>query len=194
VVGGPTATRRLPTATQGSGAVGTVVGQPLNRPLAELFRYNRWANLRLIEACAGLTDQQLATRAPGASGSIAELLTHVVGGQQTFALRTRGRQHEGELTRGSVWPGIDTVRKVALSSSDELIAIAEGLEQDVDVDLPYGPRTYRFPRSFFLTHALEHGVEHRTEIRFGLAHLGIEAPDLDGWSYAAEAGYGREVG
>jgi uncharacterized damage-inducible protein DinB len=171
-----------------------VVGQALNRPLAELFRYNRWANLRLIDACQGLTDEQLATRAPGTSGSVGELLTHLVGGQQTFVLRTKGRQHEGELNRRSAWPGIATIREVALVSSDALIAIAEGLEQDVDVDLPYGPRTYRFPKSFFLTHALEHGVEHRTEIRLGLAHLGIDAPDLDGWPYAAEAGYGREVG
>jgi uncharacterized damage-inducible protein DinB len=166
----------------------------VNRPLAEMFRYNHWANLRLIDACRGLTDEQLAARAPGASGSIGELLTHLVGGQQTFVLRTKGRQNEGELGRRSAWPGIATVRAVAVATSDELIAIAEGLEDDVEVDLAYGAKVYRFPASFFLTHALEHGVEHRTEIRFGLAHLGIEAPDLDGWAYATEAGYGREIG
>jgi uncharacterized damage-inducible protein DinB len=165
----------------------------MNEPLAELFRYNRWANLRLIDACRGLTDEQLASRAPGASGSIGELLTHLVGGQQTFVLRTSGRQHEGELNRQSPWPGIATVREVALVTSDELVEIAARLEHDVDVDLPYGAKVYRFPTSFFLTHALEHGVEHRTEIRFSLAHLGIDAPDLDGWAYAADAGHGREV-
>jgi uncharacterized damage-inducible protein DinB len=166
----------------------------VNQPLAELFRYNRWANLRLIDACRDLTDEQLATRAPGTSGSIGELLTHVVGGQQTFVLRTKGRQHEGELSRASPWPGIEVVREIALATSDELIAIAEGLDQDAEVDLPFMGKTYRFPKSFFLTHALEHGVEHRTEIRLALAHIGVEAPDLDGWSYAADAGYGREVG
>jgi uncharacterized damage-inducible protein DinB len=165
----------------------------MNRPLAELFRYNRWANLQLIDACQGLNDEQLATRAPGTSGSIAELLTHIVGGQQTSVLRTKGRQHEGELGRKSEWPGISVIREVAIGSSDELITIAEGLERDVEVDLPYGPKTYRFPMSFFLTHALEHGVEHRTEIRFALHHLGVDAPDLDGWSYSAAAGYGQEV-
>lgn len=164
---------------------------PANRPLAESFRYNRWANLRLIDACAGLTDAQLATRVPGTSGSIAELLTHVVGGQQTFVLRTRGRQHEGELNRQSPWPGIAALREVALATSDELIAIAESLVDDVDVDLPFRGKSYRFPLSFFLTHAIEHGVEHRAEIRVALAHLGLEAPDLDGWAYAQDAGYGR---
>ena len=166
----------------------------MNRPLAELFRYNRWANLRLIDTCRDLTAEQLATRAPGTSGSIGELLTHVVGGQQTFVLRTKGRQHEGELNRQSAWPGMDAIRELAMSTSDELIAIAERLDQDVEVDLPFMSKTYRFPTSFFLTHALEHGVEHRTEVRVALAYLGVEAPDLDGWAYATEVGYGREVG
>jgi uncharacterized damage-inducible protein DinB len=166
----------------------------MNQPLAELFRYNRWANLRLVDACRDLSAAQLATHAPGTSGSIGELMTHVVGGQQTFVLRTKGRQHEGELNRQSAWPGIDVLRELAMSTSDELIAIADRLDEVAEIDLPYGPKTYRFPVSFFLTHALAHGVEHRTEIRFALAHLGIEAPDLDGWAYAADAGYGREVG
>lgn len=54
-------------------------------------------------------------------------------------------------------------------------------------------KVYRFPRNFFLVHAMEHGVEHRTEIKVALAHLGIAAPDLDGWQYSVAAGYGGEV-
>src|SRR5947209_11739579 len=92
-------------------------GRPaVNGPLAEMFRYNRWANLRLIDACQALTDDQLASNAPGASGSIGELLTHLVGGQQTFVLRTKGRQHQGELGRRSEWPGIAIIRAVATAT------------------------------------------------------------------------------
>lgn len=54
-------------------------------------------------------------------------------------------------------------------------------------------KVFGFPKSFFLAHAAEHGVEHRTEIKLALAQLGIETPDLDGWPYSAAAGYGREV-
>jgi hypothetical protein len=36
-------------------------------------------------------------------------------------------------------------------------------------------------------------MEHRTEIKVSLNHLGIETPDLDGWSYSDAAGYGEEV-
>ena len=80
-----------------------------NRPLAEMFRYDRWATLTLLEACGELTDEQLTARVVGTSGSVRVLWVHLVGGMQTFALRTKGRQHEGELHRRSPWPGIDTL-------------------------------------------------------------------------------------
>jgi uncharacterized damage-inducible protein DinB len=161
--------------------------------LARAFQYNRWANLRLIDACRGLTPAQLDARAAGTSGSIRELLVHVVGGQQTSILRTRGRQHEGELGRRSPWPGFDELRRVAVSTSDELIRIGEAMETDPDVDLPWKGKVYRYPMSFFLVHAFEHGVEHRTEIKVTMAELGVERPDLDGWFFSDAAGYGREV-
>jgi uncharacterized damage-inducible protein DinB len=165
----------------------------MNVPLAEMLRYNLWATRTLIEACRGLPDAELDARMPGVSGSVRALLVHIVGGQQTFVLRTKGRQHEGELSRASVWPGFDTLLDLAAISGDELIAIAEGLETDRDVDLPFLGKTYRFPTSFFLVHAMAHGVEHRTEIKVALGQRGIETPDLDGWPYATAAGYGNEA-
>lgn len=165
----------------------------MNGPLAEILRYNQWATLRLIEACRSLTDEQLDARGQGTSGSVRELLMHVVGSQRTFALRTQGRQHEGELNRLSTWPGFEELLGAARQSGDELIGIAEGLVEDSEVHLPYVGRVFRFPMSFFLLHAAEHGVEHRTEIKVALAQRGVETPDLDGWSYAGAAGYGQEV-
>ena len=121
----------------------------MSAPLAHLFRYNRWANLLLIDACGELTDEQLDARGSGTSGSIRELLIHVMGGQQTFILRTQG--------------------------------------------LPWRGKVYRYPMSFFLLHALEHGVEHRTEIKVTMAGLGVKRPDLDAWPYSEAAGYGKEI-
>ncbi|MFN0148319.1 MAG: hypothetical protein ACKVT1_17600, partial [Dehalococcoidia bacterium] len=113
-----------------------------------------------------------------------------VGGQRTQVLRTMGRQHEGEFTRSSPWPGFEALAAMAASSSDDLIAIAEGLDKPRPVDLPWQGRAYRYPVSFFLVHALEHGVEHRTEIKVALGQLSVATPDLDGWAYAAAMGYG----
>src|SRR5215211_5128421 len=102
----------------------------MNIPLAEMLRYNQWATRTLIEACRQLPDEVLDACMPGVSGSVRELLVHIVGAQQTFALRTKGRQHEDELSRKSVWPGFDTLLSLATSSGEELITIAEGLSTD----------------------------------------------------------------
>jgi uncharacterized damage-inducible protein DinB len=165
----------------------------MNTALAEVLRYNKWATLRLLEALRGLSEGQLAAQPSGVSGSVGSLLTHLIGGQQTFVLRIQGRQHEGELSRGSAWPGFDALLEAARASSDDLIAIAEGLDEGANVVLGYMGKRYSYPRSFFLVHATEHGVEHRTEIKVALNQMGIETPDLDGWSYAQFAGFGKEV-
>src|SRR5688572_14849195 len=130
----------------------------MNTPLAEMLRYNLWATRSLIETCRTLSDADLDARMPGVSGSVRELLAHLIGAQQTFVLRTKGRQHEGELSRASEWPGFDTLLSLATSSGEELITIAEGLETDREVDLPFLGKVYRFPASFFLVHAIAHGV------------------------------------
>lgn len=165
----------------------------MSKPLAEALRYNAWANRELFEACRALTDKQLDTHLRGTSGSVRELLLHIAGGQQTFVLRTKGRQHEDELDRGSDWPGFDRLIEIINHTSDELIAIADELAYDEEVDLPFGGKLYRFPKRFFLVHALAHSVEHRTEVKVALAHIGVETPDLDGWGYSAVRGYGQEV-
>jgi uncharacterized damage-inducible protein DinB len=165
----------------------------MSTALADCLRYNRWANLVLIDACRGLTDEHLDARATRSSRSVRELLSHVVGSELTFVLRTRGRQHEGESRHLDTWAGFDVLRAAAASSGDDLIAIAAGLDEDELVALPYRGKAYEYPKGFFLLHAIEHGVEHRTEIKVTLALIGIETPDLDGWFYAPAAGYGREI-
>lgn len=63
--------------------------------------------------------------------------------------------------------------------------------EDEEVVLPYMGQRPRFPKSFFLAHAAEHGSEHRTQIAAALAELGLASPNLDAWAYAEAAGYGQ---
>lgn len=88
----------------------------------------------------------------------------------------------------SPWPGLEVLIEVAKMTNDELGRIAEDLDLDREVALSYAGRTYNLPVSFILTHALEHGVEHRTEVKVALNLMGIETPDLDGWAYALATG------
>jgi uncharacterized damage-inducible protein DinB len=100
-------------------------------PLAEMLRYNHWANVTLFEACRTLVDTHLDVRAPGGANSVRELVTHIARGQQTIALRARG----GEQSSWSEWPGSDAVLQMLARSNDELSDIANNHSEDTSVDL-----------------------------------------------------------
>ncbi len=164
----------------------------MNEGLVELFEYNLWATGTLIEGCRAASADYLHARVAGATDTVAALFTHLVGGQQTFALRTRGRQHEGELNRRSTFPGWDELARLANASGRELLGAARGMNGDEQVGLSWQGATRYLPLRFILMHAIEHAMEHRTEIKMAFRAQGFETPDLDGWSYGAFKGYGAD--
>ena len=121
----------------------------MTKALADCLRYNRWANLILIDACRGLTAEQLDTRAKHSSRSARDLLSHIVGSELTFVLRTKGRQNEGESRHVDTWPGFEVLREVAASSGEDLIAIAAGLDEAELVALPCQARRTSIRRASF---------------------------------------------
>ena len=46
--------------------------------LVTLYEHNTWANLRLLDFCAGLSDEQLDASAPGTFGRACDTLVHIV--------------------------------------------------------------------------------------------------------------------
>lgn len=162
----------------------------MNEALAELFEYNLWATATLIDGCREAPPELLHARVAGVPDTVAALFTHLVGGQQTFALRTKGRQHEGELNRRSPFPGWDELARIAEQSGRELLAAARTCEGHETVGLSWQGQTSVLPLRFILAHAIEHATEHRTEIKIALGAQGFATPDLDGWNYAATRGYG----
>ena len=55
--------------------------------LTTLFRHNLWANERLIELCAGLSDEQLDATLLGTFGSIRDTLQHIVSAERSYFSR-----------------------------------------------------------------------------------------------------------
>ncbi len=163
----------------------------MNAPLAQVFRYNKWANERIIDACRSLRDDQLdevVFRGPGRS--IRETLFHVVTGQSDFLARLKGEAQD--RTKPQAWTGFTALEDLAGNSNDALIAAAESLTEDAEVIVPFAGKQPVFPISFFLTHAFAHGAQHRTEIVLMLEKLELPGPNLDAWEYAAAAGMGAE--
>ncbi len=154
--------------------------------------YNDWANGRVIDVCRNLTEAQLDAPDSNVFGSIRQTLLHVVCGQYSFLARLDGNAQDPRALAPQ-WPEFEALMVIAAETSEALPAAASALDVDADVVLSYQRKGHRYPKSFFLLHAIQHGIEHRTQIGVMLAQLGHEAPNLDGWAFAEHAGLGEEV-
>ena len=153
-----------------------------NETVATLFRHNLWANVRLFEVCAHLSDEQLDASVTGGYGSIRDTMQHIVNSERSYLQRiTTGqpyRRPQGAppLTMAEMQDSIRT------SGEGFIVAAPNVQAQDsVTVDREGTPRSV--PSTILLTQAINHATEHRAQITAVLTHLGVEPPSLDGWTY-----------
>jgi len=58
--------------------------------LPDFFTYNLWANLRLLDACAHLSDAQLDATTRGTFGSVRETLLHLFASEEGYVRHVTG--------------------------------------------------------------------------------------------------------
>lgn len=155
--------------------------------LTTLFRHNLWANLRLLEQCAGLTDEQLKSTSVGTYGSIQDTLQHIVTAERSYLARLSTGQpyrRPKDAPPMTITEMADSARSTGFSLVDWAPRVQA--EDIVQVDWDGTPRDV--PKTILLTQAINHATEHRAQIMAILTQLGIEPPELDGWSYFDESG------
>ncbi len=151
--------------------------------LPDVFRYNLWANQRLLNACSQLSDAQLDATMQGTFGSVRETLMHLFTAEEGYARHFdfSGPAPMPRLADLTAFPGFDELRRRAERSGKELTAVAE--QADLSQILYLDGGTYEAPVIVVLIQAINHGVDHRSQIATLLSQQGIELPDLDGWAY-----------
>ncbi len=152
--------------------------------LPDFFKYNLWANLRLLDACANLSDAQLDVTTTGVYGSVREILMHMFTAEEGYARHVTDTAPTPPLKELTTFVGFDELRRRAESSGKKLIIFAEQAEQaDLSKILHLDGGTYDAPVIIVLIEAINHTDDHRSQIATLLSQQGIELPDLDGWSY-----------
>ena len=153
--------------------------------LTTLFRHNRWANERILERCAGLTDEQLDATIVGAYGSIRDTLQHIVTAERSYFSRiSTGQPYRrpedappltiAEMTESVRTSGSGLIEWAPKVQAGDTVQVnREGVPRDV-------------PKTILLTQAINHATEHRAQIMAILTQLGIQPPELDSWSYFDE--------
>jgi uncharacterized damage-inducible protein DinB len=164
--------------------------------IADLFRQNEWANLTVIDACRGLTDEQLDATAVGAFGSVRETLVHFIGAEARYVRRLGGAPAR-DLPRDEQWTGFDALEQVVRSTAAALLERARSVAgstlelTDIADDDP--ARRYHVDATVVLVQALNHSTEHRSQLCTILTGLGIAPPELDGWTWGIADGRTRPV-
>ena len=153
--------------------------------LTTLFRHNRWANVRVLERCAGLTAEQLDATIVGAYGSIRDTLQHIATAERSYVSRIstgqpyRRPEDAPPLTLAEMTESVRT-------SGSGLIEWAPKVQAGDTVQVNWEGAPRDVPKTILLTQAINHATEHRAQIMAIMTQLGIQPPELDSWSYFDE--------
>lgn len=152
--------------------------------LARLFEHNNWANLRIIQACLNLTNEQLDAQPQSVvKGTIRDTMMHLVGAQHgylsllTLPLAQRVR----------VSPSRDEWLESIRQSGEGLLSLARGERKPFAEKLQTRDE-YHVEPWVIMVQVINHAHEHREQICSMLNALGVTPPDLDGWSYGDATG------
>jgi uncharacterized damage-inducible protein DinB len=161
--------------------------------LRGLFRHNTWANLKLLDYCTRLSDEQLDAGAVGTFGTIRNTLLHIVRSEVNYVGRATGRSLAVPLQRGQ-WPGFDALEDAARWAGAELEQLAVSTRAaDVVQETDPQERAVEYPLSALLVQAVDHSAQHRTQVSAIITQLGLEPPDMQGWTWMEETGQFREL-
>jgi uncharacterized damage-inducible protein DinB len=160
--------------------------------LADAFDHHTWASLRLIDACLGLSPEQLETSVPGTYGSIIETMRHLVGADTWYLHRLTDQRHplidEGGMDLAELRSAMERNAAAWL----EVLATDPDADEVVSVLRDDGSETHA-TRGLRFAQAVHHGTDHRSQVCTALTALGIEPPNIDLWAYGEQAGIVTEV-
>jgi uncharacterized damage-inducible protein DinB len=160
--------------------------------LKDAFAHHTWASERLIDACAELTPEQLATPAPGTYGPIIATLGHMASSDGWYLSFFREQpapfddEHD-EFTLADL--------RAAISANGVVWQELLAGDLDPDADLLESGEGWEFhqPAGLRLAQAIHHGTDHRSQVCTALTSLSIEPPDIDLWAYGEATGRTRVV-
>jgi uncharacterized damage-inducible protein DinB len=159
--------------------------------LAKLFEHNRWANLKLLDFCEGLSDEQLNATAIGCFGPIRNTLRHIVGAEMSYVHRVNGKLPPRPFRRDE-FPSFEVLKEAARWTSDELLQLAISAREETLVQEHEAGVTCEYKLNSLIAQALTHSTEHRTQISAIITQLGMEPPDMSVWYWLEETGEFRE--
>lgn len=155
--------------------------------LSEFFRYHTWATRQMVDFCEKQPPEMLQKMVTGTDRSILHTLTHLIGSEQEYLETLAGKQVAPPVQPGEIL----SLEEIKRRSEDLLPYWEEALGRldKIDLTLPadgWWPETPH-GQNVIVLQAIQHGIDHRTQICTTLDGLGLVPPRIDGWAYWAAA-------
>ena len=153
----------------------------------KLFEFNQWANLAIIDICMTLDEKQLEVEVEGVYGRIRPTIIHIVRAEGAYV------QDVGFNAPWSAEPDWNTItiaelRDVAELTGQALREVARTIDPNAQREFTARGKLHQFPAWTPLNQALNHGVEHRTQLRVLLTKLGVPHANHHVWEFSRAIG------
>jgi uncharacterized damage-inducible protein DinB len=156
-----------------------------NEILVRLFEHNLWANTDMLQACHGLSSEQLEREVKGTFGRLGHTLIHLARAQGGYLRQLTDWQPgpEHRLEYDDPFPGVDRIDEHLRFTGERLIDVARVATVDRILELESDGATERIAAWVVLLQAAHHATEHRQQIATTLTNLGLEPPEPDLWAF-----------
>jgi uncharacterized damage-inducible protein DinB len=141
--------------------------------LAELHRFNAWANRSLLAGIRRLSAEQLEERQDGMYDSVRVLLSHLAQVEFVYLRMVRGLAPE----RPSRDLTLDEIDSVLAETGAGLVEEARSRSPEQRVRIPWFEREFSVAQC--LRQVLTHSSNHRADINGWLPRFGVESTDQD---------------
>jgi uncharacterized damage-inducible protein DinB len=157
--------------------------------LAELYRYNRWANHKTLEA-ASFLDPENFTRPLGNSfSSLRDTLAHILGAEWIWLERWNGRSPRA-LLPAAEFPDLTAITRRWKQVEEGQITLLHALAPaDLNKNLSYVNQkgeTWSYPLVQQLVHVVNHSTYHRGQVTTLLRQLAAQPATTDLLEYYDE--------
>jgi uncharacterized damage-inducible protein DinB len=146
--------------------------------LLALVRFHAWANERILMAAEGLSDEEFRRPAPLDRGNVFQTLRHLMDVDWSWREFCTGN----DVAKTCVWDhgfvldDLAGIRAFCLEEDARLRRYVEGLDRAALAEA-LGTRSH--PRWLIITHMVNHGTQHRSELARYLTDCGHSPGELD---------------
>ena len=156
----------------------------VNQHFVLLAQYNQWMNLKIYEACSGLSESELRLDRQAFFGSIFLTLNHIMYGDLAFLSRFTGDPENIPEINQELAPSFAALRekREALDARiiDWAVTLApDWLEKDQTYQSKVDGKMRTVPRWALVTHLFNHQTHHRGQLTTLLSQLAIDVGSTD---------------